>query len=104
MLNWFLEYDRETYLRNFSTIDYSKYNFINNAFHDQGATSNPNKEQICAQFKLYQRHKEGLQKIQDPFASIYFDHTIKQLSMIQTMFETEGLLGDEPDNSGGALS
>lgn len=34
MLNWFLEYDRETYLRKFSTIEYSKYNFINNAFHD----------------------------------------------------------------------
>ena len=34
MLNWFLEYDRETYLRKFSTIEYSKYNFISKQSND----------------------------------------------------------------------
>ena len=94
MKNWFEQYDQETFMMPYLAINYAKYNPLSsNAEH---FTHNYNFELTVQQFKCFLAEYdevEDLRKVYDPLATICIASVVKQLNMIKTVFETEGLLG-----------
>ncbi|CDW75850.1 UNKNOWN [Stylonychia lemnae] len=90
MSNWFERYDQETYLTQFQQIRYQNYNPVseNNTFQRSNAF-----DLIVQQFRQYITNHMEIKKVIDPLSEICLSSVMKQLDMIKTVFETEGLLG-----------
>ena len=95
MLNWYQQYDKETYKAPFARIDYSRYDPIaySHVANSIYQSASPAQDHIVNQFKAYQKANKP-QKVQDPMSQLCIEHQIRQLSMVYTMFETESLLSE----------
>lgn len=94
MLTWYQDYDKETFKQKFSNIDYARFDPLEAEEADNSIfTRSPAQDHVTNQFRIYQKANKPL-RVQDPMSQLCIEHTIKQLSMIYTMFETESLLNE----------
>ena len=99
MFSWFEQYDNETYLVPFTQVRYSKFNPFSkdSSYFTVLMRSSHSFEMILHQFRAYLDSHSGdtelKKRLHDPLAQLSFSNSVKQLNMIKTVFETEGLLG-----------
>ena len=99
MYNWFESYDHESYMTAFSNNNYAKYNPFSQdtLYFTASMKASHSYEMMLHQFKNYLEtampENELKKRIHDPLAQICLSNAVKQLNMIKTVFETEGLLG-----------
>ena len=80
MINWYKQYDQETFQNEFSQIDYKRYNPF--AATSELFVKNKDFDQIVNQFTMYLKEQIPLRKLIDPLSDIIITSIIKQLQMI----------------------